>query len=152
MSAAAEPAKQPPALRDVPLPVKKKFKSLAILVQSLTGLRVVVETKTGKCITGVLESCDPGLNLLLKDVSACYTEGRHQGDAPTREDEYYVNGTSIRFVHLPDEVPDAARHVHAYRTKLDKQRSLYARRDYSKQAQRRPHANPYAEPPPAVEY
>ena len=146
-----DPPPPPPLnLKEVPQQVQKRYKSLAILVQSLTGLRVVVETKAGKCITGVLDSCDSGLNLLLTDVSAVYTEGRHEGEV-SREKESYVTGTSIRFVHLPDEVDDAAQHVLAYRTTLDKHRRTYARRDYSKQAQKRPVANPYAEPPPNVE-
>ena len=109
-----DPPPPPFNLDDVPKQTQKRFKSLAILVQSLTGLRVAVETKTGKCITGVLESCDANLNLLLTDVSAVYTVGRYEGDV-SREAESYVSGASIRFVPLPDEVDDAAAHVLKYR-------------------------------------
>lgn len=49
--------------------VPRLEKSLAILLRSLSGSRVVLELKNDCEISGVVDECDEGMNTVLVDVT-----------------------------------------------------------------------------------
>jgi small nuclear ribonucleoprotein (snRNP)-like protein len=97
-------------------PLKKKRKrapvvqrSLAVVLCSMQGNQVVVECKNGYEISGIiLEVSEAGLGMLLGAARVVDTTG-----GVTEHVEYYVNGSGIRYVHLPPAI-NAARHLNKY--------------------------------------
>lgn len=71
-------------------------KSLYCLIEALEGTKVVVETRRDTVLRGVLEACDPNMNLQMAQV----TEQPLQGNA-RKHDYIFVKSRHVRFVHLP---------------------------------------------------
>lgn len=86
----------------------KVQKSLALLVVSLVGIRVVVELKNDIEITGVLEESDDNMNMTIQNAVQVFPNGN------VRELEIvFVNGSHVRYVHIPPEI-NAAKHLNEY--------------------------------------
>lgn len=86
----------------------KVQKSLALLVVSLVGVRLVVELKNDIEITGVLEESDENMNMTIQNAIQILPNGT------VRELEIvFVNGSHVRYVHIPPEI-NAVRHLNEY--------------------------------------
>lgn len=84
-------------------------RSLAIFVQSLEGMRVVVELKTDAVVRGTLDLADDYMNLTMSDVSLEPLQRPKQ-----RLPFLYVKARHVRYVHLPGSI-DPERSVAEYR-------------------------------------
>jgi small nuclear ribonucleoprotein (snRNP)-like protein len=83
-------------------------KSLALLVVSLVGVRLVVELKNDIEITGILEESDENMNMTIQNAIQVFPNGN------VRELEVvFVNGSHVRYVHIPPEI-NAVKHLNEY--------------------------------------
>mmetsp|Transcript_29423 Transcript_29423/g.68780 ORF Transcript_29423/g.68780 Transcript_29423/m.68780 type:complete len:182 (-) Transcript_29423:23-568(-) len=75
--------------------------SLNTVLRSLGCVKLTVERKDESMLCGMLEEVDANMNLSLSNVTVtpAYALG-----APTLVDLMYVPGTSIRCVHLPNQI------------------------------------------------
>ena len=83
-------------------------KSLALLLVSLVGNRLVVELKNDVEVTGILEESDENMNMTMQNATQVFPNG------DVRELEVvFVNGSQIRYVHIPPAIK-AAKHLNEY--------------------------------------
>mmetsp|Transcript_13156 Transcript_13156/g.24743 ORF Transcript_13156/g.24743 Transcript_13156/m.24743 type:complete len:130 (-) Transcript_13156:1-390(-) len=74
-------------------------KTLTVVLQSLIGVRVVIELKNDTEVTGTLEDCDDDMNMNLMDTRCITCEGK-----VLEQSIMFVQGRSIRYVHIPDRI------------------------------------------------
>lgn len=72
---------------------------MAVLLIAMTGRRVIVETKNESAITGKLVHSDGYGNLYLSNANMTTIRGNK-----IKFDEIHIKASSIRYVHLPDDV------------------------------------------------
>lgn len=109
----------PPQHQRKRVPVLER--TLAILVQSMRGNKVVVELKNDFEISGLLEETDQNMNLKMVDVRQTSATG-----SVRKMDMVMIQGKMIRYVHIPDEV-DAIQNLHRHMRLLEKNSSQYRR-------------------------
>ncbi|CAM9523991.1 unnamed protein product [Pylaiella littoralis] len=115
-------------------------RTLAILVQSMRGNKVVVEMKNDTEISGILEETDRNMNGAVCAIAAlqCLTRRRRAGPrhiwvlsmvdvrqtnpngTVRKMDTVLVQGKMIRYVHIPDEV-DAISNLQQHMKTMDEQ-------------------------------
>lgn len=101
-------------------PQKRRWKSLASLLQSLEGERVRVELKNDLEVCGVLDAVDlSDMSVVLGKASQTWLEGPRRGQKGTDMEMVMLLGSRIRFIHLPDEMDVQAelKAAHARRLK-----------------------------------
>ncbi|CAM9337596.1 unnamed protein product [Ascophyllum nodosum] len=96
-------------------------RTLAILIQSMRGNRVVVEMKNDVEISGILEETDGNMNLSMVDVRYTSAQG-----SVKKMDVALVQGKMIRYVHIPDKV-DAISNLHIHMRAMAKSTADYRR-------------------------
>ncbi|KAF5095623.1 hypothetical protein D0Z00_003069 [Geotrichum galactomycetum] len=72
------------------------------LLNAAIGQPMLVELKSGETLNGHLVSCDTWMNLVLKEVIVTSPDGASFTKVP----EYYVRGSLIKYLRVPDELID----------------------------------------------
>ncbi|KAL1508373.1 hypothetical protein AB1Y20_004483 [Prymnesium parvum] len=98
--------------------------TLSSLLQSLLGAQVQVELRDDAIITGVLEEADGYMNISLSRARI----QRHPGARVLEQELLYVKGTSVRFVHLPEEAQEAEKLMRNRLKLVDQGASAFSRR------------------------
>jgi len=88
--------------------VPRTDRNLSIILKSLVGRPVAAELKNNVEVIGELLEADEYMNFTLKNVQESFPNGRC-----IKFDEMYVKGTSVRYVHLPEEL-NMSSHVMRY--------------------------------------
>ncbi|CAM9783767.1 unnamed protein product, partial [Laminaria digitata] len=131
-----------PTGRKRPNPLER---TLAILIQSMRGRKVVVEMKNDVEISGILEETDASMNFAVKrnakyaQCTVCSDSSREDGllsmvgvrqtnpNGLVRKMEMaLVQGKMIRYVHIPDEV-DAISNLQKHMRAMDSNAAGYRR-------------------------
>ena len=101
---------------------KKKIpliqRSLAIVLASLQGIRVAIELKNDIEITGVIEETDNNMNLTLNTVRQLHPSG-----TVLEMDISFIQGSNIRYVHIPPQIP-IVKHLTVYMRTIERVSSL----------------------------
>jgi small nuclear ribonucleoprotein (snRNP)-like protein len=95
------------------------MKSLSILLTSLQGVKVMVELKSDIQARGTIEEVDKDMNILLRNVTQSKLQVKGENEEDVVHESYYINGPSIRYVHIPSEI-NAFSHVGAYMKQIDR--------------------------------
>ncbi|CAM9534049.1 unnamed protein product [Ectocarpus sp. 6 AP-2014] len=123
-----------------PPPRQKKTspleKTLAILIQSMRGNKIVVEMKNDAEISGILEETDRNMKAATVLLAAYGLTCSRAGPAPSlsmvdvrqtnpdgsvrKMDVVLVQGKMIRYVHIPDKV-DAISNLQKHMRTMDQQ-------------------------------
>jgi U6 snRNA-associated Sm-like protein LSm4 len=85
------------------------------LLETAQKRHMLVELKTGETYNGVLVSCDNWMNINLRDA-ICTSRS---GDRFWRITECYIQGQTIKYLRIPDEVIDL---VEDYENKKEAER------------------------------
>lgn len=78
---------------------KKQPKSLATFLRHFIGITLSVELKNGKIIRGNLTASDGEMNIMLEDVESLGL------GLPLDVNTFYIRGSTVRFVHFPNDLP-----------------------------------------------
>lgn len=72
--------------------------SMLCLLKAVEGKRTTVEMRDEKEVTGVIKQVDGYMNISMEDVifKTLTVEKKF--------DKFFVNGKTIRYVHIPDEI------------------------------------------------
>lgn len=82
---------------------KKRLESgCGAVVQGMAGKKIFVELRDENYVIGILENCDSNLNLRLQNVQVI------RNGQKTEENEYYVLGKYIRFIHFEHTIVPTA--------------------------------------------
>ena len=74
--------------------------SMVCLLKAVEGMGTVVELRDEKVAEGHIESVDGFMNINMTDVTLKFPiTGEVQ-----KFDSFFINGKTIRYVHIPDEV------------------------------------------------
>ncbi|KAL7746897.1 hypothetical protein RI367_007717 [Sorochytrium milnesiophthora] len=74
------------------------------LLNAAKNSPILVELKNGETYNGQLVTCDPFMNIILKEVVCTSPEG----DRFWRLDSAYVRGSVIKYLRLADEIMEKA--------------------------------------------
>eukprot|EP00611_Tribonema_gayanum_P026890 TRINITY_DN6502_c0_g1_i2.p1 TRINITY_DN6502_c0_g1~~TRINITY_DN6502_c0_g1_i2.p1 ORF type:complete len:143 (+),score=33.87 TRINITY_DN6502_c0_g1_i2:73-501(+) len=96
-------------------------KTLSIVLQGMLGKVIVVEMKTDAELTGLLEEVDKNMNLVMVNVRQVSPQG-----GVLELETAFVQGTMIRYVHIPDNV-DIARDTQRHAKAMQANASMYKR-------------------------
>lgn len=80
-------------------PLPRTHRTLAVLLESMRDYFMVFELKNETEVSGILYDVDANLNVNLVDAQLKDRNGRSQ-----RLDTIYINGSTVRYVRLPDKV------------------------------------------------
>lgn len=80
-------------------PLPRTHRTLAVLLESMRDYYMVFELKNETEVSGVLYDVDANLNVNLVDAQLRDRHGRSQ-----RLETMYINGSTVRYVRLPDKV------------------------------------------------
>jgi len=72
--------------------------TMLCLLKAIEGKHTKVEMRDEKEVTGTIVKVDGYMNISMENV-VMDTGGRYQ-----KFDQFFVNGKTIRYVHIPDEV------------------------------------------------
>ncbi|XP_053406147.1 U7 snRNA-associated Sm-like protein LSm10 isoform X2 [Mercenaria mercenaria] len=72
--------------------------SMLCLLKVVEGKRTTVEMRDEKEVTGVIKHVDGYMNISMEDVVFKSLTGKKKFD------KFFVNGKTIRYVHIPDEI------------------------------------------------
>ncbi|KAI9007755.1 hypothetical protein DFJ74DRAFT_611684 [Hyaloraphidium curvatum] len=72
------------------------------LLNTAVGHPCLVELKSGETYNGHLVSCDPWMNINLREVILTSPDGEKFFRLP----ECYIRGSSIKYLRVPDEIMD----------------------------------------------
>lgn len=72
--------------------------TMLCLLKAIEGMHTTVEMRDEKEVSGVIIKVDGYMNISMKDA-VMKRMGKEQ-----RFDQFFVNGKTIRYVHIPDEV------------------------------------------------
>lgn len=73
--------------------------TLNTILRSLGRVALTIELRNDTLLTGQLEESDAYMNISLSDA-----RGRHANGDLTEEQAIHIKGTSIRCIHLPNDV------------------------------------------------
>ena len=74
--------------------------SMVCLLKAVEGMETIVELRDEKVAEGHIESVDGFMNINMTDVTLKFPiTGEVQ-----KFDSFFINGKTIRYVHIPDEV------------------------------------------------
>lgn len=72
--------------------------TMLCLLKAIEGMATTVELRNEKDVIGTIEKVDGFMNITMKDVTL------RTWDSRQKFDHFFVNGKTIRYVHIPDEV------------------------------------------------
>lgn len=72
--------------------------SMLCLLKTVEGKRTTVELRDEKEVTGLIKHVDGYMNINMEDVVFKSYTGEKKFD------RFFVNGKTIRYVHIPDEI------------------------------------------------
>ncbi|KAG5367169.1 U6 snRNA-associated Sm-like protein LSm4 [Yarrowia sp. B02] len=94
------------------------------LLNAAQGQPMLVELKSGESLRGHLLKCDHWMNLTLKEVE----EFSASGENTATVSEYYVRGSNIKALQLPDEL------LHSIKQQYSQQREQRQRQQQMEQS------------------
>lgn len=87
------------------------------------GQNVVIELKNDKIITGILDECDKTMNINLINTLEYESYKNYKSNIPLFNDIkkiYQLKGSSIRYIHIPDNIDNFSYHVNNHNKTLNK--------------------------------
>ena len=74
--------------------------SMICLLKAVEGMETVVELRDEKVAEGQIDSVDGFMNMNMSDVTLKFLLTGEE----KKFDSFFINGKTIRYVHIPDEV------------------------------------------------
>lgn len=68
------------------------------LLKTVEGMKTTVEMRDEKVVTGLIKHVDGYMNITMEDVT--FKSLKYE----KKFDKFFVNGKTIRYVHIPDEI------------------------------------------------
>ena len=94
--------------------IPKIRQTLAIMLASLQGTRVVLELKNDVEVYGLIDEVDSTMAVTLVSVKEIFPSGNVK-----ESDVLHINGKAIRYVHIPPEIKPVS-HVNNYIKTIDR--------------------------------
>lgn len=89
-------------------------KSLGVILVGLQGHHVIVELKNDLEITGIIDSSDANMNMTLINARQVFPSGQ-----VVEMETTFVQGSTVRYVHLPNELP-IVKHMDIYMKTIER--------------------------------
>ena len=104
-------------------------KTLICLLQSLQGMKTKIELRNDHYLIGTIKSVDGYMNIEVENAKM-YSLNEDEGEQIGQFEYFFIKGTRIRYVHIPDQV-DVIKNIEKQLGTIQSRRKKIAKQEES---------------------